>query len=84
MVDGQLSTALDLPQCGVPQGSIGGPILWLLFTCDQPDVVHEHKVDASKVDRGCRDHDHAGGHVHQVAADRDGGDYGLLVTLSLK
>ena len=81
MVDGQLSAALDLPQCGVPQGSIGGPILWLLFTCDQPDVVHEHKVDASKVDRGCREHDQAGGHghVHQVAADRDGGDCGLLV-----
>ena len=33
MVDGQLSAPLDLPQCGVPQGSIGGPIMWLLFTC---------------------------------------------------
>ena len=31
MVDGQLSAPLDLLQCGVPQGSIGGPIMWLLF-----------------------------------------------------
>ena len=43
-VDGQLSTPLELSSCGVPQGSIGGPILWLLFTFDQPDVIHEHVV----------------------------------------
>ena len=57
MVDGQLSPPLALPQCGVPQGSIGGPIMWLLFTCDQPDVIHEHKVDGSQVDRGCREYE---------------------------
>ena len=28
IVDGQLSAPLDLPQCGVPKGSIGGPIMW--------------------------------------------------------
>ena len=44
-VDGELSTALNLFTCGVPQGSIGGPLLWLCFTCDQPDVVHDHPVD---------------------------------------
>ena len=43
-VDGQVSAALSIPSCGVPQGSIGGPILWLLFTCDQPDVIHEHAI----------------------------------------
>ena len=44
-VDGQISAPVSIPTCGVPQGSIGGPILWLLFTCDERDVVHEHQVD---------------------------------------
>ena len=38
-VDGHLSAPLSLFQCGVPQGSIGGPLLWLCFPCDQPDVI---------------------------------------------
>ena len=52
-VDGQMSSPLDLLSCGVPQGSIGGPLLWLCFTCDQPDGVHEHKVDGQNLHRGC-------------------------------
>ena len=30
-VDGRLSSAVPLFNCGVPQGSIGGPLLWLSF-----------------------------------------------------
>ena len=55
-VDGELSPALKLLDCGVPQGSIGGPLLWLCFTCDQPDVIHDHLVDGQDVHRGCQAH----------------------------
>ena len=52
-VDGQLSSPLQLLACGVPQGSIGGPLLWLCFTCDQPDAIHEHHVVGQDLHRGC-------------------------------
>ena len=52
-VDGHLSAAMSLLQCGVPQGSIGGPLLWLCFTSDQPDVIHDHPVDTQDPHRGC-------------------------------
>ena len=54
-VDGELSTPLKLLECGVPQGSIGGPLLWLCFTCDQPDVVHSHSIDGQDPHRGCQE-----------------------------
>ena len=69
MVDGHSSPSLNIPSCGVPQGSIGGPILWLLYTCDQPDVVHDHPA-VRQSDRGCGEHVEDGGavdaHGHQA------------------
>ena len=73
-VDGHLSSPLDLFSCGVPQGSIGGPLLWLCFTCDQPDVTHEHPVVGQDFHRGC-----AGGVGQGPAVEGGAGDCGELV-----
>ena len=43
MVDGCLSPPLSVT-CGVPQGSILGPLLYILFTNEIPDLVHDHPV----------------------------------------
>ena len=45
-VGGHLSTALSL-EAGVPQGSILGPILYTIYTCDFPEVVHEENCPHS-------------------------------------
>ena len=73
-VDGELSSPLKLLECGVPQGSIGGPLLWLCFTCDQPDVVHDHPVDGEDLHRGCQTQG-----LHTEPFDLGGGPCGELV-----
>ena len=40
-VDGCLSPPLPVV-CGVPQGSILGPLFYVLFTNEIPDLVHNH------------------------------------------
>ena len=44
MVDGSLSSALRV-HVGVPQGSILGPLLYVIFTTELPEVVH--RVDCT-------------------------------------
>ena len=44
-IDGSLSRLEPVPT-GVPQGSILGPILYILFTNELPDVVQDHHLHA--------------------------------------
>ena len=45
LVDGHLSSEVKLPPCSVIQGGIGSGILYLVYTNDLPDVIHDHPVD---------------------------------------
>ena len=45
LVDGHLSSELQLPPCSVIQGGIGSGLLYLVYTNDLPDLIHSHSVD---------------------------------------
>ena len=55
LVDGHQSSALPLPPCSVIQGGIGSGLLYLVYTNDLPDVIHDHEVDYNKAKANCKE-----------------------------
>ena len=52
LVDGCLSPPLNI-DCGVPQGSILGPLMYIIFTNDMPDLVHNHAINIQDTQAYC-------------------------------
>ena len=54
LIDGCMSPPLSI-YCGVPQGSILGPLMYILFTNEIPDLVHSHPVSSTTPKSFCED-----------------------------
>ena len=48
---------------------------WLIFTCDQPDVIHEHPINRENVDRGCVEFQENNGNCGILVGYVDDGGY---------
>ena len=52
LIDGCLSPPLGI-QCEVPPGSILGTLMYIIFTNDIPDLVHDHAVSFLTPEPAC-------------------------------